>query len=172
MPYVTHLQLAERPGARELAQVASADHKALVDYGLMDVALRGEDQGAWSADEQAAAAAAIARIDEAVLEADSTIDGFLARRGYTLPLAPVPPVVAGWSRAIARYLLHKGRQSLEQNDPIVRDYRDALRLLQLVVDGKFSLGADDPVATGGAGGEARFESDPAVFGRDQLRSFR
>jgi phage gp36-like protein len=172
MPYVTHLQLAERPGARELAQVASADHKALVDYGLMDVALRGEDQSAWSPTEQAAAAAAIAVIDRAVVEADSTIDGFLAKRGYTLPLVPVPPVVAGWSRAIARYALHKGRQSLEANDPIVRDYRDALKLLGLLVDGKFSLGADDAVAPGGAGGEVQFQSDAAVFSRDQLKSFR
>lgn len=172
MPYVTHLQLAERPGARELAQVASADHRELVDYGLMDVALRGEDQSAWSADEQAAAAAALVRIDDAVLEADGTIDGFLAQRGYTLPLSPVPVIVAAWSRAIARYFLHKGRQSLEKDDPIVRDYRDALRLLQLVAEGKFSLGADDPLATGGAGGEVVMQGDAAAFGRDQLKSFR
>ncbi|MGA0610564.1 gp436 family protein [Caldimonas sp. KR1-144] len=171
MPYVSHAELAERPGARELAQVASPDHKDIVDYGLMDVTLRGEDRSAWTAEEQEAADAAIVRVDDAVREADGVIDGFLARR-YTLPLtAPVPPVVTGWSRAIARYLLHKDRQSLDKDDPIVRDYREALRLLQLAADGKFTLGIGDETVESN-GGDVQIVSDAAVFGRDQLKAFR
>jgi len=172
MPYVSHAELAERPGARELAQVASTDHKAIVDYGLMDAALRGEDLSPWTPEEQAAAGVALTRIDDAVREADGVIDGFLARR-YTLPLAsPVPPVVTGWSRAIGRYLLHKDRKSLDKDDPIVRDYREAVRLLQLAADGKFSLGVGDETVSSTGGSDVRFESDPAVFGRDQLKAFR
>ena len=109
---------------------------------------------------------------DAVAEADSTIDGFLAKRGYPLPLAPVPRLVAGWSRSIARYLLHKSRISLESSDPIVRDYRDALKLLQLTAEGRFSLGADDAVATGGGSTDVRFDAAPQVFGRQELRGFR
>lgn len=171
MPYITHTALAERPGARELAQVASAEHRPIVDAALMDATLRYDDRSAWSVDEQTEADAALARIADAVAEADATIDGFLARRGYALPLEPVPGIVAGWSRAIARYLLHKSRISLESNDPIVRDYRDALRLLQLTADGKFSLGADDAVATGSAT-DVRFDAPAPVFGRAQLKAFR
>lgn len=171
MPYVTHTELAERPGARELAQVASAEHQDIVDYGLMDASLRGTDRSAWPADTVAGADAALLRIADAVREADGIIDGFLARRGYPLPLNPVPQVVAAWSRAVARYLLHKGRISDERSDPIARDYRDALKLLQLTADGKFSLGGQDPVATASST-DVRFTGDAPVFSRDQLKAFR
>lgn len=171
MPYVTHIELAERPGALELAQVASTEHQAIVEYELMDATLRAGDRSAWTVDEVAAADAALARIDDAVAEADALIDGFLARRGYPLPLDPVPGVVAGWSRSITRYFLHKARISDERSDPIARDYRDALKLLQLTADGKFSLGAADPVlATSGT--DVQFSGDANVFSRDQLKAFR
>lgn len=172
MAYITPIDLAERPGARELAQVATPEDKHIADTALMDATLRGGDRSAWSAADQADADAAMARIQDAVSEADSLIDGFLAKRGYALPLAPVPKLVTGWSRAVTRYLLHKSRISVDSNDPIVRDYRDALKLLQLTADGKFSLGADDVVATGGSGTDVRFSYPEPVFGRKQLHSFR
>lgn len=172
MAYIDPTDLAERPGARELAQVATAEHRPIVDTELMDATLRGGDRSKWPAADQADADVAMDRVLDAVAEADALIDGFLAKRGYTLPLAPVPKLVTGWSRAIARYLLHKSRISLESNDPIVRDYRDALRLLQLTADGKFSLGADDVVATGGSSTDVRFSYPDPVFGRKQLNSFR
>lgn len=172
MAYITPSDLAERPGPKELAQVASSEFRPVVDFELLDVTLRGGDRSRWSPEAQADADAAMARINDAVAEADALIDGFLAKRGYTLPLAPVPKLVTGWSRAIARYLLHKSRISLESNDPIVRDYRDALKLLQLTADGKFSLGADDVVATGGSSTDVRFSYPEPVFGRKQLNSFR
>lgn len=168
MAYVSHLQLAERPGARELAQVASPDHAAVVADELMDATLRGGDRSAWSAAEQAAADAALARIDEIVAQADSLIDGFLVKRGYPLPLTPVPPLVAAWATAIARYLLHKDRISDEKSDPIARDYRDAMKLLQLTSTGQFSLGADDAVVSSPAS-DVRFESVEPVFSRGARR---
>jgi phage gp36-like protein len=170
VPYVSLPDLAERPGARELAQVASREHGQIVDYALMDATLRGTARTAWGSAAQADADAAAARITDAVAEADALIDGFLARRGY-LPLDPVPGVVTAWSRAIARYLLHKGRIS-DDKDPIVRDYRDALRLLQLTADGKFSLGADDAALAANRQGDVRFVGGSKVFGRDSLRGFR
>lgn len=98
------------------------------------------------------------------------IDGYLAKRGYALPLDPVHPLVAAWCRAIARYMLHKNRTTLESKDPIARGYTDAQRLLQQTADGKFSLGAQDAVAIDKT--DARFMHAPKVFGRDQLRGFR
>lgn len=169
--YLTPAQLAERPGARELAQVASERHEAPVAPDLMEATLRGTDRTAWTAPQIAAADAALARIQEAAGEADSLIDGFLVGRDYSLPLSPVPTLVTGWARAITRYKLHQERISDPQTDPIARDYRDALALLALVQQGKFHLGAGDPVATP-AVLEVDFESEPTVFGRDQLRNFR
>lgn len=174
MPYVTYDQLADNPGARELAQVATARHLKMVDPALMEATLRGEDRTAWTADETAAADDALGRIDEAVSNADATIDGYLRMRNY-LPLldtfGEVPGIVSTWSRAITRYLLHKDRiKSDERTDPIVRDYRDALKLLQLTSEGKFSLGANDDTVTGSAGSPS-WDSPARQFTRDSLEDF-
>lgn len=166
--YVTPVQLAERPGARELAQVATRERDAIVADDLMDATLRGLDRSTWSADQVAVADDALARIQEAIAGADGVIDGFLARR-YPLPLANVLPVVVEWSRSITRYTLHKDRLSTDQNDPIVRDYRDALKLLQLTADGKFSLGANDPVLNDPGDSDVQFVTDGHVFRRDRRR---
>ncbi|MGA7437656.1 MAG: DUF1320 domain-containing protein [Luteibacter sp.] len=169
--YVTPDQLAERPGARELAQVATRERDAIVPDGLMDATLRGTDRSAWTPPQIASADDALARIQEAIGEAGGIIDGFLARR-YTLPLTVVPGVVTAWARSITRYLLHKDRIAGENDDPIVRDYRDAMKLLQLTADGKFSLGADDPSINDPQDTDVRFVSDDRAFSRRQTRNFR
>lgn len=165
--YVTLVQLADSPGALELAQVASTSHEAIVGAELMDLTLRGGDRSAYSAPEIAAADEARARIEELVAETAGLIDGYLARR-YTLPLAAVPVILATWARAIVRYKLHSHREGDERSDPVVRDYRDALRFLQQVAEGKFSLGLQDPEQSPANDGDVRFEGGPKVFGRRVL----
>lgn len=167
--YITPAQLADRPGARELAQVATRDRSSIVQDDLMEATLRGTDRSAWSADDIAVADDALARINEAITDANGVIDGFLGRR-YTLPLTNEFPVVTAWARQITRYMLHKDRISNEQTDPILRDYRDAMKLLQLTANGQFSLGLDDPAVQDS--GLVQIVSDGKVFGRDQTRSFR
>ncbi|WP_027855207.1 gp436 family protein [Marinobacterium litorale] len=173
MSYVTHEQLADIPGARELSQVATAEHEQLVDYDLMQATLTGADRSAWTADEIAVADDALGRIDDAVANADAMIDGYLVLRDY-LPLidtfGAVPGIVTVWSRAIARYLLHKDRISADATDPIVRDYRDAMKLLQQVAEGKFSLGAGD-TKTNSRAGLADWDAPDRQFTRDTLRDF-
>lgn len=172
MHYITAVALAERPGARELAQVATAEHLRMVPFELMEATLRGTDRSSWTPELVAAADDALQRIEEAVGQAESLVDGFLAQRGYPLPLAPVPELVTGWVRDIARYLLHKDRGGKEADDPIVRAYRDALKFLEMIAAGKFSLGASDPIQTNPSLVDVRFESSPNVFNRNQLRAFR
>lgn len=166
--YITPAQLADRPGATEIAQVATPDREAIVDAALMDATLREADRSAWQPADTAVADQALANVQAAIDDADSVIDGYLASR-YTLPLASVPGVLVVYGRAIARYNLHKARQSLETNDPIVRDYRDAVKFLTAIANGQLSLGADDP---GLGDSDVKFHSDPAVFGRRETRSFR
>lgn len=168
--YITPAQLAERPGARELAQVATRERDAIVSDDLMDATLRETDRNAWTSDQVAIANDALARIVEAITEADGIIDGFLAKR-YPLPLSVIPGLVTAWSRSITRYLLHKDRLSGESDDPIVRDYRDALKLLALVAAGKFSLGADDPGLTDTEAADVQFVADGRVFRRDPARRY-
>lgn len=165
MSYVTLLQLAEVPGALELAQVASTSHEAVVAAELMDATLRGTDRSAWSAPEIAAADEAKARILEVITETAGLIDGFIGAR-YALPLAQVPVILVGWARAIVRYKVQAWRVGDEKTDPVVRDYRDAMKLLQLVADGKFSLGVEDPEQSPAALGDMRIETGDKVFGRE------
>lgn len=146
--YVSLIQLAERPGALELAQLASDKHAGVVDAELLDLTLRGLLRTGYSTAEIAAADAVVARITEAATEASARIDGYLRQRGYPLPLSPVPPIIAGWCRDITRYLLSGDRLSDDNSDPVLRGYRDAMKLLEQVAAGKFSLGATDTVASG------------------------
>lgn len=169
--YVTPAHLAELPGAQEISQVASTEHDAaLVDSALMDLTLRGGDRSAYAPDDLDAADAALARVQAAIADADATIDGHLRMRDYVLPLSPVPPIVITWARAITRYLLHKHLVSTEANDPIVRDYQDALKFLRLVAQGKFSLGVGDLVAPTGGGGP-QFVAPARVFDADALADY-
>ncbi|KAF1692760.1 hypothetical protein CSC62_14090 [Pseudoxanthomonas jiangsuensis] len=168
MAYVTLPQLAEIPGALELAQVATNQHAAaVVDATLMEATLRGSDRSAWSADEIDQADKAAARISEAVVEAGAVIDGYLARR-YTLPLASTPGILVKWARSITRYTLHADRISDDRTDPVARDYRDAIRFLELIAAGKFSLGLDDPTTGPAAAGEIQINPGHKVFGREHL----
>lgn len=178
MPYITTAELAERPGSREIALLATSDGMATVDYALMDATLRGQDRSTWPAGEVAQADAALQRVQDAIAEADALIDGYLATRGYALPLQLSPTstgksMLTVWARAIARYLLNGSRITDESKDPVARDYRDALKRLADIAAGKLSLGGTDPQAPANATStDVRFDSAPAVFGRHELRHFR
>ena len=167
MAYVSLLQLAEIPGAKEMAQVASDTAKRAIDAGLMELTLRGGDRSGFPADQVEAADAAAARITQAITEADALVDGYLAKR-YALPLASPPQILVSWARAIVRYKLHTDRQSDERTDPIVRDYRDAMTQLGQVAKGTFSLGIDDPTTGAGSVGDVLFDTGRKVFGREFL----
>ncbi|MTI74724.1 MAG: DUF1320 domain-containing protein [Stenotrophomonas sp.] len=167
MPYVTLLQLSEMPGALELAQVASDKHGALVDAALLELTLLNGDRSAYPPEEIAGADRARERIEQASTEADALIDGYLGKR-YTLPLANAPGILTTWARAIVRYKLHGDRLSTEGNDPIVRDYKDALKFLEQIAAGKFSLGIEDPSSQGNGLGEVRIDPGKKVFGREFL----
>ena len=171
MQYITPDDLAERPGARELAQVATKEGARQVATELMEATLRGGDRSTWPTDQVAVADDALQRIQDAVTEAESIIDGSLAKRSYPLPLSPVPRLVTGWTRDIARYLLHKDRGGKEDTDPVVRNYRDALKFLAMIVKGEFSLGAEDPITSNPNQLDVRFESSPSVFDRTSRRAF-
>lgn len=154
--YCTPDQLADAKLTRELAQVATPERARIVDDALMEAVLRGEDLSEFPPDQVVVAQDALLHIQKALLDADGVIDGYLRMRKptpYTVPLNPVPSIVSVWARWIARYLLHKDRiDSREETDPVVRDYKCALKFLEQTRDGKFSLGVDDPLppASGGA----------------------
>lgn len=172
--YATLAQLADAKLSRELAQVATPENAPVIDDALMEASLRDGDRTTWPADQVALADDALVHITSAIASADAVIDGFLRNRkpiAYTVPLNPVPGIVSVWSRWIARYLLHKDRvNTAEATDPVVRDYKEALRFLQLTADGKFSLGADDPLSPPSAGAP-QVCAPERVFTFDTLQDF-
>ena len=176
--YCTLVQLADAKLARELAQAATPERLRIPADEVMDAVLRGADTTAMDPDDVAAAQAAVVVIGRALDSADALIDGYLATRGYALPLQLSPTstgksMLTVWARAIARYLLNGSRITDESKDPVARDYRDALKRLADVAAGKLSLGGTDPQAPANATStDVRFDSAPAVFGRHELRHFR
>jgi len=172
--YCTPSQLADAKLSRELAQVATPDSAPVLDDALMEATLRGTDRSAFEAGAVELADAALVHIEQALNNADGVINGYLRSRKpapYVVPLDPVPEIVSVWARWIARYMLHKDRAgTTDQVDPIVRDYREALKFLQLVADNKFSLGADDPLPPAGAG-TPQVCAPERVFTQDTLRDY-
>jgi len=169
--YVTLAQLAERPGAQELAQVATPADQPIIDTALMQATLTGADRSAWTPDQIAVADAAAAVITDAVASADAIIDGFVIKTGRPLPLDPVPTLVVQWSRAITRYTLHKDRISDPKSDPIARDYADAMKLLQMVAQGTLALGVGDPQPPSGLGPVGTNTGTTRQFTEDSLADF-
>lgn len=167
MPYVTPAQLADgSDAAKELAELYS------VDPALLAAVIAGGDTSAWPAEDVDAAEEALASIERYIAQADGEIESRLAVRGYALPMDPAQfPVLVVWGRSISRYHLNRTRdRTSEETGRIERDYRDALRALDLVAAGKLSLGAGDPLAPGAATtpGAVRVESQPRIFSRDTL----
>jgi phage gp36-like protein len=168
--YVTAAQLADLPGSMELAQIASAEHRQIVDANLMEATLRNQDRSVWTADEIAVADDALARIQNEIDITDQFVDGFLARR-YPLPLPQTPGILTTWARAIVRYRLHKDQISDASANPIARDYTEAVKMLGLVANGQYSIGIDDPQSANNPEGVVQIESGEKVFSREQRGTF-
>ena len=167
MSYVTPAQLSDgADAAKELAELYA------VDPVLLAAVIAGDDTSAWAPEEVAVATDALASITRYCTLADGEVDSRLVVRGYTLPVSAVQfPVLSVWARAIARYHLNRMRDKTdEERGRIERDYRDAIRSLDLVAAGKLSLGAGDPLFDPAAAddGAVRVTSQPRIFTRDTL----
>lgn len=172
--YCTAAQLVAAKLTRELAQVATPERYPIVSDALMEATLLGGDRSGFAPEDVAIADEVLSVIEMALESASRLIDGYLVMRKptpYTVPLDPVPSIVATWTRWIARYLLHKDRVNTEERtDPVVRDYKEALKFLELTRDGKFSLGAGDPLPPPSSGGVA-IDAGERQFTMDSLRDF-
>ena len=88
-------------------------------------------------------------VDRALADADAVIDGYIGGR-YVLPLTDVPPLLPDIARSIAIWKLH----TFKPDDKITEDYKDALRTLRDISDGKITLAvpsASAPATVEGSG---------------------
>lgn len=82
-------------------------------------------------------------VDKAISHACQVADGYLAGR-YALPLQSMPTLLNTWCGDIARYWLHKRRiNASEMPKTLQTAYDDALKMLNLVQNGKMHLFATD-----------------------------
>lgn len=141
MTYATTTELLTRFDAAEIAQRADRGIPRLVSADLLTAVASNGDLSAWTADEVARAGVALIVIGRALKDADDTINSYVSSR-YSLPLAPVPPVLQRVACDLARYFLYD-----DQVTEVIKQRYDAcIKMLADVAAGRVSLGADD--ATG------------------------
>ncbi|GAB6173283.1 MAG: DUF1320 domain-containing protein [Desulfitobacteriaceae bacterium] len=81
-------------------------------------------------------------IDSAINNASSEIDGYASTR-YTVPFVNIPPVIKKLAVDIAVYNLFSRKWTSDEEDNIVRRYKNAIRLLERIAEGKVVLGAGE-----------------------------
>jgi phage gp36-like protein len=117
----------------------------------------------------AAHAAIIARIDEAIESADAEIDGYCAVK-YSVPFTIVPRLITGLSVELAIYYLYTRRTIPED---IQKRYDRAVSRLKDIAKGLMTLGVDPPsapsVSSGGA--ESNKTTSDRIFTIDKMRGF-
>lgn len=164
--YASATQLLARYSAEEIAQRADDSLPPLVDGELLAKAARGDDLAAYSPEEQAAAVAALANVERALRDADSTINGYLATR-YQTPVTQAADVLERIACQLARYFLYDDAVT----DQVKKNHDDAMSFLRDVSVGKVQLGPGDSGATALASAGAEMVSEPLVFSRDRAKGF-
>lgn len=143
------------------------DTGVAVTWAMVALAIAGDPLVDLSAEEAAAATAAASALVEAIDNADSMIDGYAASR-YQTPFNPLPRLIHVISLDIAIYNLYSRRE----NVPEIREkrYKDAVKLLDRLVDGKLTIGeVDKPVVE--ASGVIKSTSRPKLFGQETLDNY-
>jgi phage gp36-like protein len=117
--------------------------------------IEGDDPEATPDQGTSAAALSDPKLQEFVDAADRKVDLFVGQR-YTLPLAePVDPILEDLATAVAAYeatLAFYGSTDIQDDDPVIRRYKDARGILGQLSTGllklttaEVPLGTDDPI---------------------------
>ena len=167
MTYATATDLITRFGAKEIRERADRGVPALVSDQLLKDAAGGRSLATYTADEQAAVAEAMTVIQRALDDARDTINAHISAR-YTVPIAPVPPILSRIACVLARHYLYDDQVT----DAIKNAYEADMKVLCAVRDGKASLGAaaasgQEPASTAGA----ELVSGGRVWKRDSSKGF-
>lgn len=167
MTYALATELLTRFDAAEIAQRVDRGVPRLVTAELMTAMAAAGDLSAFTAPEIARANAALAVVQRALTDADDTINGYISAR-YTLPLAPVPAVLARVACELARFYLYD-----DQVTDLIKDRHAAnMKWLAEVSKGTVSLGADavsgvQPTSSAGA----ELVSGSTVWKRERSQEF-
>lgn len=136
MSYATPADLLDRFEADLVAQRAAPEGVRVVGP-LFKLTVDAGDRTSYTAEEIAAADAAVTRADGALFDATGLIDSYLSDL-YVLPLAPVPRLIKRMACDIARFYLWGDaavKDSVEE-----RDFKAAVKTLEGIRKGDVKLG--------------------------------
>lgn len=120
MQYITRDDLAAAISHAELVQLSNDE----MDYG--------DNEPDWHI------------IERAILYATELVNGYISGR-YPLPLQPMPGILPQLATDIARFWLHQRRiNTADFPAPVESAYKNALKLLEQIRDGKIHLGVRQP----------------------------
>lgn len=109
-------------------------------------------------------------IVEAILDADSEIDGYLSKR-YNLPFSNVPAVLHKFSKDMAVYNL-VARRGIQEDGPektILNRYHAAIKFLESVARGTVEIGVARSRESAGIGFQVK--SNGRTFSRESMRGW-
>jgi phage gp36-like protein len=167
MTYATVADLINRYSAEELAQVADRGIPRIVTPELLTAVANQTSLDGFTAEQLAAADAAIDSINVALNDATDTIHSYLAAR-YGMPLASVPPIITRTVCDLARYYLFKDQVT----ERMTQAHNAATKWLEQARDGKVTIGiapigGQQPETSNGA----EMHSSETVFNRDRSKGF-
>ena len=111
------------------------------------------------------------KVEKAISAADAKINAYCQNR-YSIPLTPVTGVIVDMSVDIAIYRLYSRRAD---TIPEIRkdNYKDAIRFLERVSDGKVELGSNavEPAGEGEYSGESLISTKDKEFGTETMDKY-
>lgn len=144
MPYCTLASILERIPEKVVIQLTDDDRLGAVDQ---------------------------VKVDAAIARAEGEIDAWCGGR-YAVPFATVPPVIAELAADLAVYHLY-ARKVEKIPETRVDGWKNAVRLLEKISEGKVSLGVAQlpPPAPAAVAGGASFTGGERRFTRDSLKDY-
>lgn len=141
MSYATSADLVARFGEREVIALSDRDGLGQIDAAVIAAAIE---------------------------QAGDEIDAYLGGR-YGLPLAAVPRLLVGVCCDIVRYRLCGS--DVTETDPARNRFRDAIKLLENIRDGKLTLGLDPALSPVGTGNTVLIQDGRRRFTADTLSDY-
>lgn len=165
--YATVLDLVGRYGADELAQRTDRQLPRLVTGQMLQTAAEGGDLSGLEDEQQAAVAASLVVLEQALNDASVMVDGYISSR-YPVPLNSVPAVLPRLTCELARFNLYEDICP----EHIEKRQIAALKTLRDIADGTLSLGVS-PAASNviTAGGPEMVTGGDRAFSRKNARGF-
>lgn len=163
MTYATPSALLARFDAEEIAQRTDRSLPRVVTGDMLAALASGGSMAAYTAPQQAAAAAALAVVQLAQQDAYDTINGYVQGR-YTVPLVTPPNAILLAESDLARYFLYDDNTT----EVVKQRYESAMSYLKSIRDGKVSIGPVGNAAPADPTGTAQVVQGTPTFNDDTL----